>query len=287
MQWSIQSISQLMLEASQLALKERSNLTVQVKNTNFSSQDEIYTNVDTTVEKFLTEKLVSHSNNHYVLGEESAEQTIHNNSIKSLFEQTTWVIDPIDGTRNFANGLPIWGISVGYIEQLEFKEGVVIFPDLQECIISANGCVYYYKAPCSFLSLSSMPIDDFQKLSYTPVHHNHKIWAASNAHQIKLAPTKYSAHIVRSCVYSIAKVLTNNYFAYIGKAKIWDFAACIALFRNIQKPIYYIKETKSLEILPWKISNEFWDNNLTYIRKNLVFCHEHSLGMSIIPRSKK
>ncbi len=287
MQWSLESISALMLEAAQLALQHRDMLEVQEKNTNFSTQNEIYTNVDTEVEQLLSNKLAAPNEHHYVLGEETAEETLLNNNMESLFSKTTWVIDPIDGTRNFANGLPLWGISVGYIENLEFKEGAIIFPDLQECMISYNGNVYYYTSPCSFLSLSAINISDFKELKYTPIQHNHRVWAASNAQQIQRAATKYNAHIARSCVYSIAKVLTNNFFAYIGKAKIWDFAACIALFRNIQKEVYYHStKTNTLEILPWQISDTFWSNNLTAIRRDLVFCHEYNLGMCILPNSK-
>lgn len=28
-----------------------------------------------------------------------------------------WIIDPLDGTTNFARGIPIWGISVGLLYQ--------------------------------------------------------------------------------------------------------------------------------------------------------------------------
>ncbi|MBN1825683.1 MAG: inositol monophosphatase family protein [Candidatus Eisenbacteria bacterium] len=39
-----------------------------------------------------------------------------------------WVIDPIDGTTNFARGLPIWGISLGLLYRGEPVFGHVRFP---------------------------------------------------------------------------------------------------------------------------------------------------------------
>ena len=36
-----------------------------------------------------------------------------------------WIIDPIDGTMNFLNGIPQFAISIGYEEEGEIKCGVI------------------------------------------------------------------------------------------------------------------------------------------------------------------
>jgi myo-inositol-1(or 4)-monophosphatase len=41
-----------------------------------------------------------------------------------------WVVDPVDGTVNFAHGLPIFGISIGFERDGEPEAGVVIAPAL-------------------------------------------------------------------------------------------------------------------------------------------------------------
>ncbi len=43
-----------------------------------------------------------------------------------------WVIDPIDGTNNFARGIPIWGISLGLLYQGTPVFGYVYFPPLNQ-----------------------------------------------------------------------------------------------------------------------------------------------------------
>lgn len=43
-----------------------------------------------------------------------------------------WIIDPLDGTTNFAHGLPLYGVSIG-VEHQETKQpvvGIVFFPEL-------------------------------------------------------------------------------------------------------------------------------------------------------------
>lgn len=43
-----------------------------------------------------------------------------------------WHVDPIDGTVNFACGLPLWGVSIGLEVAGERVMGVVYFPSFQE-----------------------------------------------------------------------------------------------------------------------------------------------------------
>lgn len=52
---------------------------------------------------------------------------------------TGWVIDPIDGTSNFILGLPIWGISIGYVENGQSRLGAIALPELQ-LMMSASRC---------------------------------------------------------------------------------------------------------------------------------------------------
>ena len=37
-----------------------------------------------------------------------------------------WIIDPIDGTMNFLNGIPQFAISIAYEENKEIKCGVIL-----------------------------------------------------------------------------------------------------------------------------------------------------------------
>lgn len=43
-----------------------------------------------------------------------------------------WLVDPIDGTTNFAAGSPMWGVSVGFALGSMMSLGVVVIPDLNE-----------------------------------------------------------------------------------------------------------------------------------------------------------
>jgi myo-inositol-1(or 4)-monophosphatase len=50
-----------------------------------------------------------------------------------------WVVDPIDGTANFARGEPHWGISIGFLQGGQPQLGVVAVPVLEELFAGMHG----------------------------------------------------------------------------------------------------------------------------------------------------
>ena len=53
--------------------------------------------------------------------------------------QNRWIVDPIDGTMNFLNGIPQFAISVGYEENNEIKCGVIFNPIMNEMFCAEKG----------------------------------------------------------------------------------------------------------------------------------------------------
>ena len=54
-----------------------------------------------------------------------------------------WAVDPIDGTRLYANHMPLFGISIGLIKDLKPWLGVVYFPMLKE-LFYCDGVEAYF-----------------------------------------------------------------------------------------------------------------------------------------------
>ncbi len=51
-----------------------------------------------------------------------------------------WVVDPLDGTTNFAHGIPIWSVSIAVVDEAGVPEaGVVFDPTRGECFSAARG----------------------------------------------------------------------------------------------------------------------------------------------------
>lgn len=65
------------------------------------------TEADRDAERYLHEQITSRFPGHGVLGEEGTDPPDGSPFV--------WVVDPLDGTTNFVNGLPLWCVSVGVL----------------------------------------------------------------------------------------------------------------------------------------------------------------------------
>ena len=50
-----------------------------------------------------------------------------------------WFLDPVDGTKSFVRGVPLWGSMVGVVERSVIVAGAIAFPALGEEIAAARG----------------------------------------------------------------------------------------------------------------------------------------------------
>ena len=50
-----------------------------------------------------------------------------------------WVVDPIDGTDCFVNGIPVWSVSVAFVLGREIEIGVVYDPNAEEMFVVQRG----------------------------------------------------------------------------------------------------------------------------------------------------
>ena len=68
-----------------------------------------------------------------------------------------WVLDPIDGTKTFVRGVPLWGTLVGLCEGDEVLAGAAYFPALGEMLAAARGAGCWWNgAPCRVSSLATL-----------------------------------------------------------------------------------------------------------------------------------
>ncbi len=66
-----------------------------------------------------------------IIGEEFGEQ-----AGESKYQ---WIIDPIDGTKSFISGVPLYSTLVGIVSDRESLGGVIYLPGLDEIVFAARG----------------------------------------------------------------------------------------------------------------------------------------------------
>lgn len=80
--------------------------------------------VDQAIETYLVERITERCPDHTIIGEEAIT--------RRGSSPYAWVIDPLDGTRAYASGLPVWGVSVGLLAGSEPVAGVFFLPAISE-----------------------------------------------------------------------------------------------------------------------------------------------------------
>lgn len=93
---------------------------------------DLITQADRDAEAMIVAALREHFPAHAILAEESAEHALER-------DVPTWVIDPLDGTTNFAHGFPVFAISIALVDGGEPLVGVVYDPLRDELFGAALG----------------------------------------------------------------------------------------------------------------------------------------------------
>lgn len=125
----------LLVEAGNLALGQRGQMQFDIKPDRTP-----VTAVDHEVEDFLIARIGDRYPDHEILSEESG---LHQRA-RATFD---WVIDPIDGTRSFASGLPVWGVSIGILRDGEPYAGGFYMPVTREMYWGTRQHAFYNDHP--------------------------------------------------------------------------------------------------------------------------------------------
>ena len=101
-------------------------------NSELKSDGTLITSCDRWSDKHIVEGIAKLTNNtEGVLSEEG------NKSIPS--SKAYWVVDPLDGTTNFAAGIPYWAISIARFIEGEPETAILDIPALKKRIIAIKG----------------------------------------------------------------------------------------------------------------------------------------------------
>jgi myo-inositol-1(or 4)-monophosphatase len=90
-----------------------------------SAEIDLVTEFDRRSEEYILQRIQKNFPGHRILAEESGR--------KGEGNEPLWMVDPLDGTTNFAHGIPIFAVSIALWEQGHVRLGVVYDPTRKEC----------------------------------------------------------------------------------------------------------------------------------------------------------
>ncbi len=104
---------------------------------------------DRKAEELIRKRVAKKYPAHGVLGEEYGES--------NAGARVRWILDPIDGTRSFMHGVPLYGVLIGIEADGEPVVGITYFPPLDEMVSAGKGlgCKWNGK-PCRVSRVSRM-----------------------------------------------------------------------------------------------------------------------------------
>ena len=99
--------------------------------TEFKADASPVTQADKSIETLVRDYLNQHFPEHGIFGEE--------HGIEGADRQRMWIVDPIDGTRSFLSGHPLFGFLLGHLNGGEPEIGVIGMPALGEVFLGVRG----------------------------------------------------------------------------------------------------------------------------------------------------
>jgi myo-inositol-1(or 4)-monophosphatase len=121
-----------LLKATEAGAKELQRFfNGEFKISNKEGMNNLVTEADHAAEKAIIEVIKKDFPNHFILSEEAGEIIMDS--------EYKWIIDPIDGTVNFANGIPICCVSIGLEQSGKMILGAVYNPLMNEFYFAEKG----------------------------------------------------------------------------------------------------------------------------------------------------
>lgn len=129
----LQMLKNTLLQAVQAAADEiRRFGDLDIKISNKEGINNLVTEVDHASEKVIIETIKKNFPGHHILSEECGD-LMQNSEYK-------WIVDPIDGTVNFAHHIPICCISIGIEHNGKMILGAIYNPFINEFFVAEKGC---------------------------------------------------------------------------------------------------------------------------------------------------
>ncbi|MFK0376010.1 inositol monophosphatase family protein [Pandoraea sp. NPDC090278] len=139
-----------------------------------------------------------------------------------------WAIDPIDGTANFLRGSPLWGVSLGFVEDGEAVVGAIAYPSVDMTLSAARG---------RGMSRNGLPFErnvDFPSVHLAAVGDNAR-WPATEIAQVEYAlrTSGWGIAEYRCATIGLGFAALGFVDGYLEKhTSIWDVAAGSVICRE-------------------------------------------------------
>ncbi len=184
------------------------------------------TRADIEIEKYLRETLPKIVEGSVVVGEET---DISNDEIEQINNtEWVWVIDPIDGTAVFIDGLPFFCISIALAHNGEPYAGLVRFPVTGETYEAVVGCGAYYNG------------NRLDLYGDTKIRLGMPLYVPSKSHLKYMNSYPGKCRSLGSAAGHILLVARGVAKGAVGEGSVWDFLGASTILQESGGSVCYI-----------------------------------------------
>ena len=195
------------------------------------------TSADKRTEKILIEEIQKAHPEHGIITEETG--IINKSNVEKK-----WIIDPIDGTMNFLNGIPQFAISIAYEEKGEIICGVIFNPILNEMFVAEKGNGAYLNNSRIRVS-NKKKIKDALLVTGGPKG-NSKIKNKIFSEYINVSNNVSNVRKFGSAALDMAYVACGRFDGYWQRElNYWDVAAGVIILKEAGGLINFFEEDKN------------------------------------------
>jgi len=225
----------------------------------------IITLADKAISKLARERLKSflQSPGHILIDEE--EQAIVQYMDQGLLDKTPfiWALDPIDGTRLYANRMPLFGISLGLIKDLKPWLGVVYFPMLRELFYCDGTDAYFVQDAFGPNATKTRIVPLDEELSARSIFFCND----SFFNKFYWIDKDFNIMINACAVVNLCWPAIGRGVGSFLKCHLWDFAGCWPIIRRAGFALRRVSDGKVLDKLEVDLFNRepLWNMKEYYL----------------------
>jgi len=185
---------------------------------------DLVTDADLAAQEILLDRIHSRFPEHVILSEESPAH-------ERLAEgEVTWVLDPIDGTSNYAHRFPCFSVSIGVVDKEGLLAGVVFDPLRDHLFVAQRGAGARLNDVPIAVSGIAEPMDALVGLDFAA---ELEIRSSILELMARMGPHVHSFRVTGSAVLGLCYVAAGWADAYFHNALApWDTAASVLIVRE-------------------------------------------------------
>ena len=230
-----------------------------------TSVESLVTKADVYVSDFFEKVIKKHFShlNYMIIDEEKISRYG-----KDIFEKINnteyqFVIDPIDGTLQYANNHPLYGISIGVYKNTKPLLGILYLPKLNE-MAYFDGQKAYWVQNCFKKKEVKIELFPKEKSDSSIVFGHSWLWELTSEFSVQKAVFLDYYSAVSQSFYP----LIGKGKAYCMSLKLWDIAGTIPLANYLGMKIYEYGTDKTYD----RISPEFFNTDMK-TKNKCVMCY--------------